>query len=122
MYTLVGGLVPGSSGGIWLVDIVVLPTGLQTPSATSVLSLTSPLGTLYLVQWLAVRICLCICQVLAEPLRRQLYQAPAIMHFLASIIVSGFGNRLWDGFPGRPVTGWSFLQSLLPILSMNLLL
>ena len=30
-YYLFGGLVPGSSG-LWLVDIVVLPVGLQTPS------------------------------------------------------------------------------------------
>jgi hypothetical protein len=45
VYTLVGGLVPGSSGGVWLVDIVVLPMGWQTPSALSVLSLTPPLET-----------------------------------------------------------------------------
>ena len=49
---LVGGLVPGSSGrrggGVLLVDIVVLPMGLQTPSAPSVLPLTPPLGSLYL--------------------------------------------------------------------------
>ena len=38
-YSLVGGLVPGSFRGIWLVDVVVLPMGLQTPSAPSVLSL-----------------------------------------------------------------------------------
>jgi hypothetical protein len=43
--------------------------GLQTPSAPSVLSLTPPLGILCLVQWLAESICLCICQVLAEPFR-----------------------------------------------------
>jgi hypothetical protein len=45
VYSLVCGLVPGSSEGIWLVDNVVLPMGLQTPSAPSVLSLTLPLGT-----------------------------------------------------------------------------
>jgi hypothetical protein len=48
VYSLFGGLVPGSSGGwrgeIWLVDIVVPPMGLQTPTAPSVLSLTPPLG------------------------------------------------------------------------------
>ena len=32
--------------GVWLVDFVVLPMGLETPSAPSVLSLTPPLGTL----------------------------------------------------------------------------
>jgi hypothetical protein len=30
---------------VWLIDIVVLPMGLQTPSAPSVLSLTPPLGS-----------------------------------------------------------------------------
>ena len=28
LYSLVGGLVPGSSGEVWLVDIVILPMGL----------------------------------------------------------------------------------------------
>jgi len=59
----VGGLVPGSSG-----VPVVLPTGLQMPSALSVLSLTPPLGTQFSVQWLAESIHLCICQAPAEPL------------------------------------------------------
>jgi hypothetical protein len=57
---------------VWLVDGVVLPMGLQTPSAPSVLSLTLPLGTLCSVQWLAASMCICIGQALAEPLRRQL--------------------------------------------------
>nr|AAQ96214.1 LRRGT00001 [Rattus norvegicus]AAS66205.1 LRRG00114 [Rattus norvegicus] len=52
------------------------------------------------VQWLAASIQLCVCQALAEPLRRQLYQAPVSMHFLASAIESGFGVRIWDGSPG----------------------
>jgi hypothetical protein len=34
-----------SSWELWLVDTVVLPMGLQTPSAPSVLSLTPPLGS-----------------------------------------------------------------------------
>jgi hypothetical protein len=37
VYSLVGGLVPESSGGVWLVDIVVFPMRLQTPSAPSVI-------------------------------------------------------------------------------------
>jgi hypothetical protein len=65
------------------------------------------------VQWLAECIHLCICQVLAEPLRRQLYQAPVRKHLLASTIVSGFGNCIWDGSPGGAVSGWPFFQSLL---------
>jgi hypothetical protein len=45
VYSLLGGLVSGSSGGHLVVDIVVLPIGLQTHSVPSVLSLTPPLGT-----------------------------------------------------------------------------
>jgi hypothetical protein len=79
VYSLVDGLVPRT--GDLFVDIVALLMGLQTSSAPSVLSLTPPLGTPCSVQWLAVSICLCICQTLAKPLRRQLYQAPVSMHF-----------------------------------------
>jgi len=91
MYPWYGGLVPGNSGGVWKVDIVVL-MGLQTPTAPSVL--TSPLRTQFSVQCLADSICFCICQVLAEPLRRQLYQAPVSMHFLTSTILSGIGGYI----------------------------
>jgi hypothetical protein len=67
VYSLVGGLVPGISGGggYWLVHIVVPPIGLQTPR---VLSLVLPLGTLFSVQLMAESIHLCICQALVEPL------------------------------------------------------
>jgi hypothetical protein len=44
VYSLGGGLVPASSEGVQLVDIVVLPMELQSPSALSVLPLTPPLG------------------------------------------------------------------------------
>jgi hypothetical protein len=70
------------------------------------------------VQWLTASICLCICQVLTEPLRRWVYQAPFIKHFLASEIVSGFGKCIWDGSPGGTATGWPFLQSMLHTLSL----
>ena len=55
----------------------------------------------------------CFSQVLVEPLRRQLYQAPVSKLLLASTIVSGFGGFLWGESPGGAVSGWSFLQSLL---------
>jgi hypothetical protein len=84
--------------------------GLQTPSAPSVLSLAPPLGTLWLVQWLAESIHLCICQAKAEPLRRQLYQAPVSKHFLISTIVSGFGNCIWDGSLGGAVSAPHFVS------------
>ena len=82
---LFGGLVPGSLGvGGQLVDIVD-PMGLQSPSAPSVL-LNPPLGSPCSVQWLATYIRICISQALAEPLRRQLYQAPILL-FLTSTIL-----------------------------------
>ena len=90
---------------VWLVDIVFLPMRLQNPSVPSVLSLTPPLGPLCSVQWLAVSIHLFICQALAEPLKRQLFQAPNSMHLLASIIVSGFSDCIWVEFPGGAISG-----------------
>jgi hypothetical protein len=97
---------------VWLVDIVVLPMKLQTPSAPTVLALASPLGSPHLVQWLAAYICICVGQALAMPLRRQLYQAPVSKHFLASAIVSGFGVSRLNGSLGGAVSGWPFLQFL----------
>jgi hypothetical protein len=105
----------------WLVHIVVPPTGLQTPSAPWVLSLIPPLGTLCSVQWMAVSIHFCICQALASPLKRQLYQTPVSKHLLECTIVSGFGNHIWDGFPGRTVTGWPFVSFLPQTLSLYFL-
>jgi hypothetical protein len=45
------------------------------------------------------------------------YQAHVNKHSLASTIVSGFGGCIWHGSSDRPVSGWSFLQSLLHSLS-----
>jgi hypothetical protein len=83
VFSLVGSLVPGSSGGNWLVDFVVPPMGQQTPSAPWFLSLVSPFRTLWSVQWLAMSLHFCICQTLAEPLSKLL---------LSSTTVSGFGG------------------------------
>ena len=58
-----------------------------------------------------LRACLSICEQLAGPLERQLYQALVSKHWLASTTVSGFGNRIWDGSPGGAFSGGSFLQS-----------
>jgi hypothetical protein len=84
----------------------------KAPLAPSVLPLTAPLGSLFPVWWLAVGIRICIGQDLAEPLRRQLYQASVSKHFLASAIVSGFGVFMWDESPGGAVSGWPFFFSL----------
>ena len=94
-----------------MIDIVVLPMGLQSPSAPSVLSLTPPLGTPCSVQWLAARIHLFICKALAGTLRRQLYQAPFNKHFLASTIVSGLGDYIWDESPGG-TSPWMIFPSI----------
>jgi hypothetical protein len=102
----------------WLVDIDVPLMGLQIPSAPWVLSLAPPLQILCSVQWMAVCIHFCICQALAETLRRQLYQAPVNKLLLASTIVSRFGGCIWNGSPGGTVSGWSFLHSLLHTLSL----
>jgi hypothetical protein len=59
---------------------------------------------------MTVSIHLCICQALAEPLRRQLYQAPVSKILLASAIVSGFGGCLWDGSRGGAIS--EFWRSL----------
>ena len=81
--------IPWEHWGNWLVHIVVPPLGLQTPSAPWVLSPAPPLRTLCSVHWFAISIYFCICQALAESLWKQLYQASASKHLLASTIVSG---------------------------------
>jgi len=122
VYSLVCGLVPGSSGGVWFVDIVVL-MGFPTPSVPSVLSLTPPLVSLCLVQWFAASILICISKALAKPLRRHPCQVPVNKHFLASaIVMTGFGGCIWDESPDRAVSGWPLLQSLLHSLSLHFLL
>jgi hypothetical protein len=57
---------------------------------------------------LAESIPLCICQALAELLRRQLYQAPVSKHLLASSIVYEFGDYMgW-------ILRWDFLCMAFP--------
>ena len=104
----------------WLVHIVVLPMGLNSSSSLGPFSSAS-IGTLCSVQWLPESTHLCNCQVLAEPLRRQLYLALVSKHLLASTIVYGFGNYIWNGSPDGTVSGWPLLQSLLHTLSYLLL-
>jgi hypothetical protein len=91
--------------------------GLQPPSTPSIPSPSPPSSTQCSVQGLAVSISLCICQVLTQPLRRQLYQGPVSKHFLASTIVYWFGGCIWDGSPGKAVSGWSSIQALLNTLN-----
>jgi hypothetical protein len=60
---------------------------------------------------------LSICKALSGSLRRQSYQTPFSMYFLASKIVSGFGNYIWDESPGGTVSGWPFLQHFISIFA-----
>ena len=103
----------GALWGYWLVHIIVPLMGLQTLSAPWVLSLAPSLGTLHFFQWMAVNIHFCICQALAEPFRRQLYQDPISKLLLASAILSGFGGCLCDESQGEAASGWLFLQFFL---------
>jgi hypothetical protein len=94
--------------------------GLQTPSTHSV---PSPIPLLGIqpscsVQLLAANIHLCVYKALAGPLRRQPYQAPFSMHFLASTIVSRFG--IWDESPGGTVSGDSLSFSLCSTLYFHI--
>jgi hypothetical protein len=89
---------------VWLVDIIVLYLSLQTHSALSVLSLTLPFGTSCSVQWLAESIHLCT-SCSGRLLKRQLYQASVSKHLLASSIVSGFGDCIWDESTGGAISG-----------------
>jgi hypothetical protein len=104
-----------------LVDFVILPVGLQSPSAPSAL-LTLPLGSLDSVPWLVMSIWICISQVLAEPFRGQPYQAPVCKHIFESAIVSGFNVCRWNGSLGGVVSGWPFSSASAPFLSLYFLL
>jgi hypothetical protein len=114
-YSLVGGLSTGSSscvcggGGVWLVDIVVLPMRLQTPSAPSVLYLTRPLGSLCSAQWLAENTLLCISQALTVS------QETAISGSCQQALL-GFCNSVWYLCMGW-IPRWGSLWMAFPSVS-----
>jgi hypothetical protein len=85
-----------------MVDIVVLPMGLQTPTAPSVLN--SSMGDHVFSPMVG-----CICQALAEPPRRQIYQAPFSMDFLASTILSALVTVYGMDPNVGAFCGWPFL-------------
>ena len=95
--SLVGSLVSGSSQGSRLVETMVLPMGLSSPSIALVLALTLPQGSLTSVQWLTVSICIFLCQLLVDPLKEQPCQAPVFKHSITSVMMSGFGVCPRDG-------------------------
>jgi hypothetical protein len=89
---------------------------LQMPLAPSVLFLTFSVGSLCLVQWLAISIDLCIC-----PGSGRASQETAITGSCQQKIVSGFGVCMWDGSTGGAISRWPFLQSLLYTLFLYFL-
>jgi hypothetical protein len=92
MYSLVGGLLPRSSGVVCLVGwYCYFSYGVANPFSYFDPFSNSSIEDLCSIQWLTANIHLCICQALAEPPRRQLYQAPVSKYFLASTTVSRFG-------------------------------
>ena len=103
--------------GVWLVDIIVLPMGLQTLSFPSILPICPPLGSPCSVPCSVLSIWNCIGQALVEPLRRQLYHLPVSKHFFSSMVVSGFGS--WSS--PVAVSGWPYHKSLLYSLSLHFL-
>jgi hypothetical protein len=92
----------------WMFDIV-LPEGLQTPSAPWVLPLAPTLWTLCSVQWMNMSIPFCISHALTEPIRRQLYQAPISKHFHKSIWV--WWMYIWW------IPMWGLLWMVIPSVS-----
>jgi hypothetical protein len=80
VYSLVGGLVPGSS---WSTDWFILLFLLWGWKPLQILFLVPPLCS---VQGLSIH--LCIYQALAYPLERQLYQAPVSKQLSTSTIVN----------------------------------
>ena len=99
----------GNSAGFWLVDIVVLPMGLLTPSPPWVLSLTLPLGNLCLVHWFATASGLHLSGSGRLSQETAINQAPVCRYFLASTkclgLVTVYGM---DPQVGQSVDGLSF--------------
>jgi hypothetical protein len=90
VYYLVGGPVPRSSRAVWPVDTVAPPMGLQILSAPLVPSPSPSSGTRCSVQWLATNNRLCICQTLAEPLRRLIPSWGSLWMVFPSVSASQF--------------------------------
>jgi len=115
VYSLVGGLVPQSSGGCFNIDFsfyeVINPFNSYSPC------LNFPIGDLALSPMFH---CVHLNLYWSDSGRASqwtAYPAPVSKHFLASAIVCR-----WNGSLGVAVSGWPFLQSLLHSLSQHFLL
>jgi hypothetical protein len=84
--------------GIWPVDTVVPSIGLQNPLSSFRPFSNSSIWTPELCPMVGCELpLLYLSQALAQPLRRQPYQAPIREHFPASTIIFEFGGCIWDG-------------------------
>jgi hypothetical protein len=82
----------GLRGGVSGQLTLLLPHGAANPLSSFSPFSSSSIGDCTLSPMLSASICLCICQALAEPLRRQPYQSSISKPFLASTIASRFGG------------------------------
>ena len=89
--------------------VVAIPFGSFIPSPNS------SIGVLTSFQWSPISNCICLTQLLIQPLRGQPCQAAVCKHNMAPVIVSGFGAYVWDESQVELVAGWPFLQSLLHV-------
>jgi hypothetical protein len=99
--------------GVWQVDIVVLPMRMQTPSAPTVLALSSPVGSSYSVQCLAVFICIGFGPALAKPIGER---------YTGLLSVSTPWHQQKSGFGvGKWIPRWGSLWMAFPSVSAPLL-
>jgi hypothetical protein len=88
--------------------------GSPSLSASSILPLIQPWGSLTSFLWLGVSICLCLRQLLVGPLRGQPCQVSVCKHIIASVVVLVLGAPSpWNGSQVGAAIGPPFLQSLL---------
>jgi hypothetical protein len=118
VYSLVGGLGPGSFVGIWLLLLFFLGYCYEAiPSAPSVLSLTPRLGTPCSVQWLAASFLLYLSG--SGRASQEIAISGSSQQPLLGIHNSVWVWWLYMGMDTQvgAIFGWPFLQSMLHTLS-----
>jgi hypothetical protein len=108
VFTLVGGLVPGSSGG----------TGCAFYGAANPFSSLGTFSRSFIEDPVLSPMDGCEHPLLYLSGTGRASQETATTGFCQKILVSGFSGCIWGGSPGGTVSGWSFLHSLLHTLSL----
>jgi hypothetical protein len=121
VYSLLGGLVSGSSGEAGWLTLLLCPWGCNPPQLLQSFP-NSSIGDPMLSSMVVCKHPSPYLSGSGRASRRQVYQAPISKHFPASVIASVFGDCIWHGSPGWAVSVWPFLQSLLHTLSPYFLL